>query len=669
MNKKIYFYLKDKMKLILLFLLLIKLYCITFPFPNNIVLRNSSLIIPLVNDISQKINIITGNYSEDRKSNNILYYRYFEGNKTYIPTPDSSYFFKQWDIILAGNYSQYYLIAMINNHRNLNLFDFDNLRRMPSHDLNIPLFGTLRKINSDYYYISDKNEIIKMEITCNFSEDMNMYKEQQIKEFYEKDQKLYSVSCDTCRNNECYICSYFINENNYGISSYTNNLELYYNKNYTSGISNPKDYFNKIIYFKDKIKFITINAINVDTIRLRYFESDKVSLNNLLKINKENEYIDIKNTQIYPYNDYSDIAVLDTDKIVKVSCSQTKFFFTLFQFYKEDSILTVKTFTDYFSSKKPKLGIWNYKVVLGIVFGDNEYENYTDSASAFFIFGYPTLKTEDNMINNNFNIYDNNNINISALTTDDFIYANANVFCKILEIPKDFVFYDVIDKTEITNASYIRTKNNELVFKQYRKNTKAILSFKGVMSGDFKIDTFEIFPSNAEIPKENGTNHEGNKIELNIYINSCNNGFYEVEYEYDICTNTRPEGYYLDAKNNMFKKCNSKCSDCIIGSDDDSNMMCLKCILGYTYDPTTYNCISKKKDVKEVNIKMEPAKNAYLWFFVVIFLLSLIFAIIFIIVIPCKSPKTNNEKIDNLSENNKDSPIINKIDELKPIIN
>jgi len=667
MNQKIYFYLKDKMKLILLFMLVIKLYCVTFPFSNNILLRNSSLIIPLVNDISQKINIFTGNYSEDRKSNNILYYRYFEGNKTYMQTPDDSYEFKQWDIILAGNYSQYYLIAMINNHKDLNLYDFDNSRRVPSYDLNIPLFGTLRKINSDYYYISVKNEIIKMEITCDFLEGKNMFKEQQKKEFYEEGQKLYSVSCDTCKNNECYICSYFINENNYGISSYTNNLKLYYNKKYVSGISNPEGYFNKIIYFKDNIKFIIINAINEDTIRFRYFESDKVSLNNLLKINNtENEYIDIKNTQIYPFNDYSDIAVLDTDKIVKVSCSQTKFFFTIFQFYKEESILTVRTFNDYFSSKKPKLGMWNNKVILGIIFEDNEYGNY--NASAFFIFGYPTLKTEDNMINNNFNIYDNNNINISALTTDDFIYENAAVFCKILDIPKDFVFFDAIDKTEITNASYIRTKNNELIFKQYRKNTKAILSFQGIMLGDFKNDTFEIFPSNAEIPKENRTIHEGNKIELNIYINSCNNGFYEVEYEYDICTNTRPEGYYLDVKNNMFKKCNNKCSDCIIGSDDDSNMMCLKCVLGYTYDPITYNCISKKKDVKEVNIKMEPEKNAYLWFFVVIFLLSLIFAIIFIIVIPCKSPKINNEKMDILSESNKDNPILPNSDEMKNII-
>ena len=77
------------------------------------------------------------------------------------------------------------------------------------------------------------------------------------------------------------------------------------------------------------------------------------------------------------------------------------------------------------------------------------------------------------------------------------------------------------------------------------------------MFGDFKNDIFEIFPSNSEIQKENRNIHERNKIKLNIYTNSCNNGFWEVEYEYDIYTNARPESFYFDEKNNKLKKYNT----------------------------------------------------------------------------------------------------------------
>ena len=160
----------------------------------------------------------------------------------------------------------------------------------------------------------------------------------------------------------------------------------------------------------------------------------------------------------------------------------------------------------------------------------------------------------------------------------------------------------------------------------------------------------EIFPSDADLPIENKIIYEGNKIQLNINISSCNNGFYEIENEYGICSNTRPDGYYLDVKNNIFKKCHNKCSDCITGSYDDSNMMCLKCIKGYSYDSKTYNCISNKKDVKKNDFDIEVEKNVNFWLFIIIFIFALIIGIVFFLVKPCKKETTNDLKEKNKFE-------------------
>lgn len=267
------------------------------------------------------------------------------------------------------------------------------------------------------------------------------------------------------------------------------------------------------------------------------------------------------------------------------------------------------------------------------------------------------------------NINDNNNINISALTTDDFIFSEAIFFCKILNIPKDFIFVDKIDKIEIENGQYLRAQNNEIVFKQYKKNTNAIFILQGIMFANFKNNTYEIFPSNSDIPKDNKIIYEGNKIQLNISINICNNGFYEIENKYGICSNSRPDGYYLDVKNNIFKKCHNKCSYCITGSNDDSNMMCLKCIKGYTYDPNTYNCISNKKDIKEVDIEMEVEKNPNFWLFIALFFFSLVIGIIFFLIKPCKKKEKNIASKENIkSEENERKNSLISLDEIKNIL-
>ena len=651
------------MKFIILFFLANELYSAFSPFSNDILLNNTELIVPLVNETNQNLIFITGNYT----STYIywLFYKYndyLEGIKNYI-RGDHEYRFKNIDIILGGDKLEYYLAYQyVEAHNWHRIFLVQSEDKSTCIDMNNSFIGTLKNLNSHYYLISKKNEIIRIKITFNFTLE-NYIINLKSEPFYEKEQKLYSVSCDICKNNDCYICSYFINEKNYGISSYSNDFKLFYKKQYDSGTTNQDNYFNKIVYFKDNIKFISFNTIDKDTIRLRYFESNKNSLINKLNIkNVKNDYIDIKNTQINPYHDSNDIVVLGSDKIIKAFCDENKIIISIIQFYnKDDSILTVKTFNTDLSVKNPKLVIWKNKIVLSLIFQETT-GNVNYNSSRFFIFGNPTLKDKKNSINKN--IYNNNNIKINIFTIeDDLIFSNVYAFCKILSIPKDFIFTELIDKNEIANGKIIQAQNNEIIFKQYKKNTSMILSLQAIMFGDFKNNTFEIFPSNAAAPDEDKIIQEGIKIDLNINISTCNNGFYEIEYDYDgLCTNTRPEGYYLDEKNNIFKKCNKKCSECFSGSDDDSNMMCLKCIKGYTYDPKTFNCIAKSNEKNRINIKMEPEKNMYFWFFIAIIFISLLI-IIFNIILPwCRKKAIDDHK----EKKRNDSKELKQMDKLLP---
>ena len=661
------------MKFVILMFFANEVFSLIIPFSNNIIMNDTQIIIPLVNETNQNLFFLTGNLSKVNAHHGYwLLYKYndtFEGTKDYMGC-DYEYIFKYMDIILAGDKLQYYLFyQFVEGHQWHRICCINSFNDTSDHVCITQhnLIGTLKKLNSYYYFINVNNEIIRMEISFNFTEREDMFK-LNIEQFYEDDKILNSVSCDICKNNECYICSYFIDNKYYGISSYSNEFKLLYKKQYDSGTINPTNYFNKIVYFKDNITFITIHSIYKDIIRLRYFESNKTTLNNKLNIkNINSDYLDIINTQINPLHDSNDIAVLGNDTIIKVFCDENKIIISIIHFNIDESILTVKTFNSLLSVHKPRLIIWENKIVLSLIFEEVEYDYY--NASGFFIFGNITPKNKEKTIKKNINNNNNININLFINEEDDLIFSYSFDMCKTLSIPKDFVFIDLIGKTELINGNYIKTQNNEIVFKKYKKNTNVILSFQVMIVGDFKNNTFQIFPSNAKISKEDKIIQEEIKIELDINIHTCDNDFYEIEDEYGICTNTRPDGYYLDLNNKMYKKCYNICSECFSSSDDESNMKCLKCIKGYKYDPKTFNCIKKDKE-KDEDEEMGSETNIYFWVFIVNIILS--FVIIFIaILILCVSKKKNNDKIEynniNLLSKNEKKNTLNNNNEMGTI--
>ena len=67
----------------------------------------------------------------------------------------------------------------------------------------------------------------------------------------------------------------------------------------------------------------------------------------------------------------------------------------------------------------------------------------------------------------------------------------------------------------------------------------------------------------------------------NFCYKECPNNTYVLEDKEDNkCFENAPQGYYLDLKNNTFRKCYEKCNLCEIGGDEINNN-CIKCISDY----------------------------------------------------------------------------------------
>ena len=426
-----------------------------------------------------------------------------------------------------------------------------------------------------------------------------------------------SISCDKGNNaNYRLVCVFPFTVNS--VTKYIFSEDLKYNKNIIeTHFSFKQNDFFKLFNIYNSNKFIFIACVYDTDLILNLFqiknENTIIELFEKIKGNL-NGYLWFKNIQTHGQYTYNDAILLNYHEIIKIYAKE-KIIISKIKLYNDDSIAIVKNYIiykfdiDYANLKNPRLEIFYYSLVVCLLVNKNE--DNPNWNPAFFFIGFENYNLEFN----NLEINSNKNIKISnVISIENNIYSRLHI--KILVIPEDFVFTNYLtdEKIEIKPGTYLDIKD-EIIFKKYIKNKDTSIGFSYFVIDD-DYSSIHIIPSDAEIPSESKY-IEGNIRKIYIRINDCNNGFHEIESDKDICIKDKPEGYYLDENNNIYRKCHSLCADCELGPND-SNMNCLKCKDGYILD--TSNCISK--DIIDKDISVDRKTSSFYILFVIIILIA-----------------------------------------------
>ena len=512
------------------------------------------------------------------------------------------------------------------------------------------------------------------------------------------------ISCDFTNDNQYILCAYISQDKSFTISVHNKYLELIQVEKKEVCQNFDTSYFIKIIYFKDNSKFITMNSENDYITRLRYFRyKDKNFINQLYSILDNNEqYLDIDETQQTGYNYNMDIIAVDSNKIVKVFASSDQIIITIFQFYEHETLLFIKIYNmkgyDYIGYNyllNPRISIFRESMVVCL----SAYYNGDHRAGYFFI-NYPN--SSDIILTSN-----NQIIKIKDLISMENNLFSLEMKFKVLKVPKDFIFINLNEK-EIKEDDILEL-NDELKLRQYRiKEGPYKLEYEGIAIGnDLQYSSSKVYPSYRDIPAASEIIIEGKESNIIINLDDCLEGYYHLDRDNNICTNIKPEGYYIDEEgktykdcedpcrecsgpkinetnmnciscikgynitndtkscyshlpekyyldNDTFKPCHERCKTCFNGSNDNTHMNCLSCISkDYFYRKDTFNCITKNEVVPTEVITIKPYYSLYI-LFVLILVTSIIIAIIFLCYHCCPEQNQGNDykKNGDIKRNN-----------------
>jgi hypothetical protein len=619
---------------------------------------------------------------------------------------NSIYPFKNPESTIAGYFSEFLLtttekaIAIYNGtYIEEELFNIFSSRR------------TLKNIGTEYYYAYTNNDnknsliITKMELVI-----QTRYNNAQFYKIIKTSEPLSiisyqeMISCDFTNDNQYILCAYISQDKSFTISVHNKYLELIQVEKKEVCQNFDTSYFIKIIYFKDNSKFITMNSENDYIARLRYFRyKDKYFINQLYSILDNNEqYLDVDETQQTGYHYNMDLIAVDSNKIIKVFASNNQIIITIFQFYEHETLLFIKIYNmkgyDYIGYNyllNPRISIFRESMVVCL----SAYYNGDHRAGYFFI-NYPN--SSDIILTSN-----NQIIKIKDLISMENNLFSLEMKFKVLKVPKDFIFINLNEK-EIKEDDILEL-NDELKLRQYRiKEGPYKLEYEGIAIGnDLQYSSSKVYPSYRDIPAASEIIIEGKESNIIINLDDCLEGYYHLDSDNNICTNIKPEGYYIDEEgktykdcedpcrecsgpkinetnmnciscikgynitndtkscyshlpekyyldNDTFKPCHERCKTCFNGSNDNTHMNCLSCISkDYFYRKDTFNCITKNEVVPTEVITIKPYYSLYI-LFVLILVTSIIIAIIFLCYHCCPEQNQGNDykKNGDIKRNN-----------------
>ena len=397
------------------------------------------------------------------------------------------------------------------------------------------------------------------------------------------------ISCDITGDKSNILCTYFSPDYEVSVSIYDSNLnninsiKLEKADDYISG-----DNFIKIAYLHDNSNFILMNSQDDYIVRFRYFRYENgVIIDKLSSIIKsQNTYLDISHIQTHCHNGENEFIVLSENKLIKLGVHRisNNIIIAIFQFYNNYSVMSIKIYNminnnEYYSLWQSRINLLKNSFIVSLSALKNEIRY-----PVYFIINYP------NSIDLNL---DKSNIMINKLIYLENKMYSVNLKFKVLSIPSNFI---------IINKSNIEIKNNdeleyndELILRQYRINGGPyLLKFQSIARGnDSGYTQLLVYPTNAKIP-ETTVLLEGRPGQITINFKNCLNGYYNFDYDNNLCSNIKPKGYYLDINNKMYKACPNKCEEC--NAPDSTHRNCISCKTDYYLTEDTKDCYEEGID-------------------------------------------------------------------------
>ena len=404
-------------------------------------------------------------------------------------------------------------------------------------------------------------------------------------------------SCDLTGNNNYILCAYFSPEKNVRLSIFSADLNLIKTEEYENVPDSYPDYFIKILYFKDNSKFILINSITDSKIRLRYFNyiNNKIISHLYSIISNGNTYLDVDETQLGPEQYNNEIIAADNYKIIKIHVNYDIIIITIFNFLEHDTILYIKKYkmknyneNGFNSFTQPRLAMFKNTLIVCI---STNYNNQPKQSTGFFFLNYPNSK--DINLSGNTNI-----VKIKELISIENNLYSLNLKLKILKIPQDFILRN-------SNSAQIKENdildiNDEIKLVQYRKNKQSnIFKYVGVSIGkEMGFLSSEIYSSYKTAIEEQNIYIEGREGEIQFNYNgqNCLNEYYHLDYDLDLCTIIKPPKYYIDEENKIYKACQSPCEECNGPIINNELMNCITCKSNFYITEDTNSCYKEKEN-------------------------------------------------------------------------
>ena len=180
----------------------------------------------------------------------------------------------------------------------------------------------------------------------------------------------------------------------------------------------------------------------------------------------------------------------DSNKIIKIYANKNSnnIIITIIQFYDNDSYMTIKIYNminnnGFLYPKQVRINTLRNSYIITM-----SAENEKKRKPGYSIINYPN-STDINL--------SSSNIVIGNLISLENKLFSLKLKFKILDIPKDFIFYNKLNSRQINNNDELEL-NDELILRQFRiKEGQYELKYRAVARGtDSGFTSFLIYPTN-----------------------------------------------------------------------------------------------------------------------------------------------------------------------------